>query len=36
MVNPLDIDLMRVVDTPQEALDVLREYARGEREEIVP
>ena len=34
MVNPLDIDLMRVVDTPQEALDVLREYAG--QEEIVP
>ncbi|MDN6399617.1 TIGR00730 family Rossman fold protein [Brachybacterium sp.] len=29
MVNPLDIELMRVVDTPQEALDVLREYARS-------
>ncbi len=28
MVGPLDIDLMRVVDTPQEALDVLREAAR--------
>ncbi|ASK66671.1 Rossman fold protein, TIGR00730 family [Brachybacterium avium] len=28
MVKPLDIDLMRVVDTPQEALEMLRKYAR--------
>lgn len=28
MVNPLDIDLMRLVETPQEALEVLRKYAR--------
>jgi len=28
MVNPLDIDLMRVVDTPEEALQVLREAAQ--------
>lgn len=26
MANPLDIDLMRVVDTAEEALEVLREY----------
>ncbi|MDN5822064.1 MAG: TIGR00730 family Rossman fold protein, partial [Brachybacterium sp.] len=28
MANPPDIDLMRVVDTPQEALEMLRKYAR--------
>ncbi|WP_394214451.1 TIGR00730 family Rossman fold protein [Brachybacterium vulturis] len=28
MANPADIDLIRVVDTPREALDVLREHAR--------
>ena len=27
MINPLDVDLMRVVDTPEEALEVLREAA---------
>lgn len=30
MINPLDVDLMRVVDTPEEALEVLREAAEKE------
>ncbi|MGO1481040.1 MAG: TIGR00730 family Rossman fold protein [Brachybacterium sp.] len=30
MINPLDVDLMRVVDTPEEALEVLREAAERE------